>query len=109
MGDHAYTMFSIERHTPALTTQPVGWHQVLTDDAAVWQKHLRLVLTVARARRRRGSDLCLGRLLSGVKASRWDQGGPCFDSSLGDTFTLLLLFFHVFLKTALLRSNLHAI
>lgn len=36
MGDHAYTLFSIERYTPELIKQPVELHQVLTDVAAVW-------------------------------------------------------------------------
>lgn len=36
MGDHAYTLFSIERHTVAVIKQPVELHQVLTDIAAVW-------------------------------------------------------------------------
>lgn len=35
MGDHAYTLFSIERYTPELIKQPVELHQVLTDFAAV--------------------------------------------------------------------------
>lgn len=35
MGDHAYTLFSIERYTPELIKQPVELHQVLTDTAAV--------------------------------------------------------------------------
>lgn len=31
MSDHACTIFSIERHTLAMTEQPVELHQVLTD------------------------------------------------------------------------------
>lgn len=36
MGDHAYTLFSIERYILEVIKQPVELHQVLTDVAAVW-------------------------------------------------------------------------
>lgn len=110
MGDHACTLFSIERHTPELIKQPVELHQVLTDVAAVWAaKILWLALTVIGLIECGESDLSVfRRLLPIVKGNLW---GWVFL-----TFSLLLQcilsssFFHAYpTPTASLRSRLRTL